>query len=64
VIESYEALGKKRRRYRKESPKALLDLDLESMSAEERAEAAGSLREALRLLEEAAPEPKARPGMK
>ncbi len=55
VIGSYEALGKERRRYRKESPKALLDLDLEAMNAEDRAEAAGNLREALRLLEEAAP---------
>ena len=55
VIGSYEALGKERRRYRKEYPKALLDLDLESMNAADRAEAAGSLREALRLLEEAAP---------
>jgi class 3 adenylate cyclase/PAS domain-containing protein len=55
VIGSYEALGKERRRYRKEYPKALLDLDLEAMNAEDRAEAAGSLREALRLLEEAAP---------
>jgi class 3 adenylate cyclase/PAS domain-containing protein len=55
VIGSYEALGKERRHYRKEYPKALLDLDLESMNAADRAEAAGSLREALRLLEEAAP---------
>ena len=47
VLDSYENLGRQRRRIREERPNVKLDLDLDAMTAEERGQAAEVLRRAL-----------------
>jgi class 3 adenylate cyclase/HAMP domain-containing protein len=47
VLDSYENLGRRRRRIREERPNVKLDLDLDAMTAEERGQAAEVLQQAL-----------------
>jgi class 3 adenylate cyclase/HAMP domain-containing protein len=47
VVDSYDDLGKDRQRIREDHPNMKLDLDLDTMSADERSEAAVALRRAL-----------------
>jgi len=47
VLDSYENLGRQRRRIREERPNVKLDLDLDAMTAEERGQTADVLRQAL-----------------
>ena len=47
VLDSYESLGRQRRRIREERPNVKLDLDLDSMTAAERTRTAELLRDAL-----------------
>ena len=66
VLDSYEKLGRQRRRIREERPNVKLDLDLDSMTAEERSQAAEVLRQALDMVssdeEFGRPEPNSRKG--
>jgi hypothetical protein len=50
VLDSYEALGRPRRRIREDLPNARLHLDLDAMTAEERNQAADLLRQALEMV--------------
>ena len=52
VVDAYAALGAERRHYREERPNLHLDLNLETMTAEEREEAAKALRHGLALLDQ------------
>lgn len=62
VLDTYENLGRQRRRFREEHPNVKLDLDLEAMTADDRGQAADVLRRALDMVstenEPARPEPK------
>jgi hypothetical protein len=51
VLDTYENLGRQRRRLREDRPNVKLDLDLEAMTAEERGQAADLLRRALDIVE-------------
>ena len=66
VLDSYDKLGRQRRRIREERPNVMLDLDLDSMTAEERSQAAEVLRQALDMVssdeEFGRPEPNSRKG--
>jgi len=47
VLDTYENLGRQRRRFREDHPNVKLDLDLEAMTSEDRDQAAEILRRAL-----------------
>jgi class 3 adenylate cyclase len=47
VLDTYEDLGRKRRRFREDHPSVKLDLDLDAMTSEDRSQAAEILRRAL-----------------
>ncbi len=47
VLDTYENLGRQRRRFHEDHPKVKLDLDLEAMTSEDRDQAAEILRRAL-----------------
>jgi hypothetical protein len=51
VIDSYEELGRERRRFSERHAHLRLDLDLDAMTARDRAQASGLLRKALGLLD-------------
>ncbi len=51
VIDTYESLGRERRRFREHHPHVQLDLDLDAMTSDDRGQAARILRRALDLLD-------------
>jgi class 3 adenylate cyclase len=51
VLDTYQNLGRQRRRLREDRPNVKLDLDLEAMTSEERGQAADLLRRALNIVE-------------